>query len=396
MVRREVSGVQAAELLSIVSRGEDSRHQFKQDATNANSLAAELVAFANCGGGQIFLGVEDTGTCKPLSSTDVGRINQLLASAAANGARPPINPITENVQVDGGVVIVVTVGDGLSRPYMDGQGAIWVKSGSDKRRVTSREEMQRMVQSAMLVYADTVPVAGTSIADVDPGYFEQYFRAQFGLGLEEQELPLEQIFTNMRLLQDGQLTVAGMLLFGRHPAPWLPAFHVKAVCYPGNDIHASVYQDSADLTGRLQSQFEDSLSFVMRNLRRLQNGQGVNSVGQLEVPRLVLEELLANAVMHRDYFLSAPIRIFVFDDRIEILSPGHLPNHLTVANIRAGNSNIRNPILASYAAKLLPYRGLGNGILRSLRAYPNIEFQDDREGNLFRVIVQRPAVVRLP
>src|SRR5450755_765722 len=101
------------------------------------------------------------------------------------------------------------------------------------------------------------------------------------------------------------------------------------------------------------------MGFVVRHLRRGQAEQGLNSLGELEIPRIVLEELLANAFIHRDYFVSAPIRIFIFDDRIEIISPGHLPNNLTVANIRSGNSNIRNPILTSYATWALPYRGLG-------------------------------------
>jgi ATP-dependent DNA helicase RecG len=161
------------------------------------------------------------------------------------------------------------------------------------------------------------------------------------------------------------------------------------VCYPGNDIHPSTYIDSEDILGRIQTQFEKSLSFVLRNLRREQMGQGVNSTGEAEIPRIVLEELLANALIHRDYFVSAPIRIFVFGDRVEIISPGHLPNNLTLANIRSGNSNIRNPILTSYATKVIPYRGLGTGILRAVKAYPDIEFVDDRDGNLFKAIISR-------
>ena len=80
----------------------------------------------------------------------------------------------------------------------------------------------------------------------------------------------------------------------------------------------------------------------------------------IEISSIVFEELLVNALVHRDYRVSAPVRIFVFDNRIEIISPGHLPNNLTVEKIRAGNSNIRNPILVSFVAKgLLPYKGLG-------------------------------------
>jgi ATP-dependent DNA helicase RecG len=107
----------------------------------------------------------------------------------------------------------------------------------------------------------------------------------------------------------------------------------------------------------------------------------------------VFEELLVNARVHRDYLLSAPIRLFIFDNRIEIVSPGHLPNNLTVEKIRTGNSIIRNPILVSYIAKgLLPYRGIGSGIKRALEAWPEPEFTDDRDGCLFTATVHRKEV----
>lgn len=376
-------------LLEIVARGEDSQHQFKADATNALALASEIVAFANSGGGQMFIGVSNDGTIHAHDQASVARLNQLIANAATQSVRPPINPLTENVAIGTGVVIIVTVPDGLSKPYMDNGGAIWVKSGSDKRKVTAREEMQRMFQSAQLVHGDDVPVPGTSIADIDLEYFRGFFKTRFEQELDEQNLSLGQVLENMRLLNNERLTVTGVLLFAKDPSAFLPVFHVKAVCYPGNDIHATTYLDSADIFGRIMTQFDEALAFVLRNLRREQREQGVNTTGEVEIPRIVLEELIANALIHRDYFVSAPIRIFIFYDRVEIISPGHLPNNLTVANIRSGNSNIRNPILTSYATKVLPYRGLGTGILRALSVYPTIDFNDDREGNLFRVVIRR-------
>jgi ATP-dependent DNA helicase RecG len=381
--------LETVELLEIVGRGEDTRHQFKTDATNAVSLASEMVAFANSGGGMLFVGVRDDGTIQALNGADVHRINQLIGNAASTQIRPAINPITENVPVETGVVVVVTIPDGIAKPYMDNSGAIWVKSGSDKRRVTAREEMQRMFQAAQLVHADEVPVPGSSIADIDLDYFRRFYSTRYDQELDQQELSLGQVLGNMRLVSSDVLTVTGILLFAREPQNFLPVFQIKAVCYPGNDVHVTTYLDSVDILGKLQTQFDDALGFIARNLRRDQGSQGVNTTGELEIPRIVLEELLANALIHRDYFVSAPIRVFVFDDRVEIISPGHLPNNLTVTNIRTGNSNIRNPILTSFATKLIPYRGLGTGILRALREYPAIEFVDDREGNLFRAIIRR-------
>ena len=147
----------------ILARGEDSRHQFKRDESNADSIAAELAAFANSGGGLLLLDVNDDGSVVGLDAANVRRLNQLISNAASQNVRPPIHPITENIQTAQGVVIAVTVPDGLSKPYLDNQGRIWVKSGSDKRHVTAREEIQRLFQRAGLVYADVVPVEGTSV-----------------------------------------------------------------------------------------------------------------------------------------------------------------------------------------------------------------------------------------
>jgi len=101
-------------------------------------------------------------------------------------------------------------------------------------------------------------------------------------------------------------------------------------------------------------------------------------------------------VSRRGYLVSASIRLFIFDNRIETISPGHLPNNLTIERIQAGISNIRNPILVSYVAKgMLPYRGLGSGIKRALADWPSISFTDDQEGCLFTATVHRQIEERM-
>ncbi|ENM1776983.1 putative DNA binding domain-containing protein [Pseudomonas aeruginosa] len=385
--------METTELIDFLSRGEDSRHQFKADVTNADALAGEIVAFSNTAGGRIFIGVNDDGSVRGLSGADVARLNQLVANAASQNVRPAVNPLTDNVPHPAGTVMVVSIPEGISKPYMDRNGAIWVKSGPDKRRATSREELQRLFQQAGLVHADETPVAGLGAGDVDMSYFEAFFEQQFGEPLAQHQQPLPQLLTNMNLLNQGQLNVAGALLFAKAPHYALPAFIVKAVAFVGNEIEDERYIDSRDITGKLADVFQQTLGFISANTRALQGDQGINTLGRPEVPRIVWEELVANALIHRDYFISAPVRVLVFADRVEIISPGHLPNNLTIENVKAGNSNMRNPILASFAAKLLPYRGLGSGLLRALRAWPDIELVDDRAGNLFKAIVTRPDVL---
>jgi len=382
--------MEPSELLEILARGEDGRTQFKLDFTNATGLATEIAAFSNSEGGRLFIGVTDLGQVAGVSSESVRRLNQLISTSASEHLRPPINVMTENVSIDGKLVIVVTVPKGIARPYLDTTGAIWVKSGSDKRKVTAREELQRMFQAASLLHADEVPVVGMNVLDIDEAFFRAFHEKRYQRTVEDTGLDVATLLRNMNLLKaDGTPNVAGALLFGKGSIPHLPAFRIRAIAYPGAEISDSEYLDSRDISGRISDVFQQTFDFVISHLRRPQGEHGFNSIGEPEIPPVVFQELLANALIHRDYFVSAPIRVLIFRNRIEIVSPGHLPNNLTVENIKAGNSNMRNPILGSYALYILPYAGVGSGILRALSAWPDIGFVDDRDGNLFKAIVQR-------
>ena len=211
----------------------------------------------------------------------------------------------------------------------------------------------------------------------------------------EKEMPdtpvgMQKLLENMNLAQGSQLNLAGLMLFGEKPNTVLPAFIIKAMAFPGHTMATDKYLDSEDIEGPLTEQYSRAMGFILRHLRKLQGSKSVNSTGEPEVPRMVFEELMVNALIHRDYFISAPVRLLIFSDRIEIISPGHLPNHLTVEKILAGNTNIRNPILVSYISKgLLPYRGLGSGIQRVLAEWPGVRFKDDRDACLFTAVIQR-------
>ena len=381
--------METEELLSIITNGEDSRHQFKANITRSESLAQEMVAFSNSQGGSILIGVTDDGDIAGLQSDDIGRLNQLISNAATDHMRPPISPITQNISLPDGMVMVVSVNEGISKPYMDKNLHVYVKSGADKRKVNAREELQRMFQEATLVHADETPVRGTSVADIDQEFFDAFFEREFEERIEQQDVSRSQLLENMNLAKNGQLNICATLIFGSRPQTRLPVFIVKAVAFPSVDIEDEHYIDSQDIHGKLSDVFQKSLGFVLTNIRHVQKEQGFNSIGEPEVPRIVFEELIANALIHRDYFVSAPVKVLVFTNRIEIISPGHLPNNLTIENIKMGNSNVRNPILASFAPKILPYRGLGSGIKRAIKAYPHIEFIDDRDGNTFKAIIMR-------
>lgn len=384
----------AVELIEIIERGEDTRHQFKRNINSNTSMAAELAAFANSKGGLLIIGVNDDGTIEGLSKKDIQRLNQMISNAASSQIRNPINPTTENIQLEDGLVMAVSVQEGVDKPYFSNDGIIWVRSGADKRKVTSREEIRRLFAEADLIHADEIVVERSTINDLDKDFFAEYYERVNNRPWGAEGIPQLQLLQNMNLADGERLNLAGILLFGSNPQKFKPQFVIKAVHFKGNESTTNKYIDSEDIEGRITNQFVLSMAFLKRNLQKEQNNRGINTLGEMGIPEAVFEELLVNALVHRDYFIDAPIRLFMFENRIEIISPGILPNNLTEQNIKNGVSVQRNPIISSFSTKTepplgLPYRGIGTGIPRAYREYKRINIKNDTENNQFVVTIQR-------
>lgn len=385
----------ALELLDIISTGETSRVQFKETLPNSESMSREMVAMANSIGGMILLGVKDkVGTVTGLTQEQIEYADRKVAEFADN-LKPPIYLSTEVVKIDedGGSknVLIIHINEGINKPYKTAQGEIYLKQGSNKRLLTDNAEIMRLFQHSGNLLADEMEVHGTSIDDIDEKRFADYFKKEFEKSYEERGLTFEQALRAKRVLRNNQLALAGLLFFGKDPQAVKPAFTIKAVSYFGNDIAGNQYRSKPkDLTGTIPELFEKGMDFLKSNLDYLQSGESFNAQGRLEISNIALEEVLQNALVHRDYFKNSPIRLLVFDNRIEIISPGKLPNSLTVEDIKYGNPVIRNNQLVSFSTHTLPFSGLGSGIKRSIEEEPNIELINDVEGEQFIVKIPRP------
>jgi predicted HTH transcriptional regulator len=374
------------ELQSIIKRGESSKVQFKERMPHNDSLAHELIAFSNSQGGIIIFGVNDkTGELNGLSFAEIQQINQQMVNIASQKVYPPVYLVTETVTVNDNQLIVVSVEEGISKPYKDSNGTIYVKNGVDKRKVTSNDEIARLLGSRNLL-ADETEIFDSSIKNLDIRLFSEYFKKEFGMSYEEKGLKLEEALIAKRVMRNNHLTLAGLLFFGNEPQTLRPAFTIKAVMFDGNDIGGNNYRSKPeDLTGTIPELFKQGMMYVKSCIRYLQNGQGFNSHGVPEVSVIALEEILQNSLIHRDYFKNAPVRLLVFDNRIEIISPGKLPNSLTVDEVKYGNPVIRNNQIALFASHTLPYSGLGSGLRRAFTNQPDMELENDVEGEQFIV-----------
>ena len=370
------------ELRNQLLLGEDSTRQFKREPSADVKMAGEIVAFANSGGGVIFVGVEKDGTIAGLSGKEAEEVGENMAKVAWDSVRPPFSILTKSIPTSDGIVVAIEISDGASKPYCDNKGVYWVKNGPDKRRVQSPEELARLFQSGEKLYAESQVVAASTLEDFDHDRFIRFFEAKYSEkppSRSQESEAYQRILENLELVHSGRMTVAGLLLFGKRLPVVLPEMKIDALWFKGIERASTEWHDQRTITGTLAEQYDEGMGFLKRWNSRIQGEGSFNQLGTLEVPEIVFEELLINALIHRDYFIKDSIKLFIFDDRIEIRSPGKLPNSLRVDQIRKGVRRSRNVLLASFAPDLLNYRGVGSGILRALRAWSSISWINDTE-----------------
>ncbi|WP_283140046.1 RNA-binding domain-containing protein [Bacteroides congonensis] len=403
------------DIIQQIKSGEVSKVQFKERLLDSYDIGCELVAFSNARGGTLVVGVKDkTGSVNPLSYLEVQETTNTLGNIASENVVPAILVDVETISVDGGSLVVAHIKEGVNKPYHDNRGIVWVKNGADKRKVFDNAELAEMMTDCGSFSPDEAGVRDATIKDLDENTIKTFLSNKFekvlvrkglvGDALREASLDTvcsaiasghngEKLLRNLRFIRpDGKITVAAMLLFGKYTQRWLPVMTAKCICFVGNSLGGTQFRDKvndADIEGNLLHQFETIMDFFTRNLRHIQVGKEFNSQGVLEIPYISLVEFTVNALVHRSLNATAPIRIFIFDDRVEIHSPGILPNGLSVDDIVVGTSMPRNMFLFTNAIHLLPYTGAGSGMLRALSENMNVSFTNNDRTNEFVITINR-------
>lgn len=393
------------ETLQLRDLAEAGQVQFKERITNKEDkydIGCEMVAFSNSRGGRLVIGINDkSGEINALSYMELQETTNLLTSIASENVIPNVLIDVENVPTTGGAVVVATIPEGKNKPYHDNKGIIWVKNGADKRKVFDNSELADMMGDCGRYYADEEAVRDASIEDLDADTIKLYMMERFspvfrGKNIDELTMKdysldqmagfvikgatIERLLRNLRFIRpDGQMTKAAMMLFGKYTQRWLPEITAKCICFFGNSVGGTQFRDKMhdmEIEGNLLHQYRTIMNFFTRNLRKVQVKREFNSLGEMEIPYESLTEYVVNALVHRSLNIKTPIRIFIFDDRVEIHSPGSLPNGLTIEDVKNGTSMPRNVFLFTNANYLLPYTGAGSGLRRALEYDPDAVFSN--------------------
>ena len=403
------------DILKQIKAGEVSGVQFKERILDKYDIACELVAFSNSHGGKLVVGIKDkTGETNALSYSEVQETTNLLSDIASENVVPSILIKIDTVEVEDGNLVIATVKEGLNKPYHDNKGIVWVKNGADKRKVFDNAELAEMMTDCGSFAPDEAGVRDATVNDLDATTIKLFLGNRFERVLEKKGLTgdafneasldaicsaiakghdCEKILRNLRFIRpDGTLTVAAMLLFGKYTQRWMPMMTAKCICFAGNSVGSKVFRDKvndADMEGNMLHQYDTIMDFFTRNLHNVQVGDEFNSMGKLEIPYTSLVEFTVNSLVHRSLNMKAPVRIFIFDNRVEIHSPGALPNGLTIDDIKAGTSMPRNMFLFNNAIYLLPYTGVGSGITRALDEDINVTFMNNDKAQEFVITAWR-------
>ena len=388
-----------SQLRELIQAGENSGVEFKRDLTRPERLAREIVALLNLEGGHILLGVADDGAVSGLAQASLRSVEEWVMQVARDHVQPSMIPYWQTVEVDERAVVgVISIpADAPDKPYKARRGSAWVtqvRVGTTTRDAT-REEEERLYQASGRVRYGLKPAPGATLDTLDRRRLNDYFIRV----LEGDAPPDDDAEQWRRLLYNLELatsaagrataTVDGMLLFGNNLSRFLPQSGIRAICYPGEDPDYATQADEylkgplTPLRAREGWLVESGLvdqawDFVRRNTTPTAYLDGMRRIDRWEFPESVVREAVVNALVHRDYSIAGTdVTLLIFSNRLEVHSPGRLPNTVTVDGMRSGFRYARNQTLVNVMRDYgyVDARGMGvrNKIIPGMRAHNGTE-----------------------
>ena len=355
-----------AELIDMILNGENSGVEFKRDDVANYHIAQELVALLNLEGGTLLLGVEDDGS---ITGATRENLEEWVVELCRLKINPPIIPFLSWVKnaESGRDVLAIRVPLGPDKPYArvhNGRTTYFIRVGSASREA-SRSELQRMFQASGNLHYGVKPVPGTGFDDFDHRRLCDYLTRVLGgqAPTDDDSETWQTLLHNIELMGMSAglpaATINGMLLFGKTPNRFLPQSGIRAVCFPGTELDYAARADenlrgpmvplrasNGDITEL--GLVEKAWDFVRRNTAPTAHLESARKIQGWEYPESVIREAVVNALVHRDYSIAGTdIMLAIFSDRLEITSPGRLPNTITTDSMKAGARYARNQTLVN-------------------------------------------------
>ena len=335
--------------------GEDSDLELKEvqfrggsvSAPRSDDLADELAAFANAAGGRLILGVSDNREPQSLDPVQLDALANFVSEVCSDSIKPALDFSIHRIPAPGpapGGVLLVEIPPGNT--VHSSPGGSFRRRGDTKRKM-QQADIQRLFQSrgqSDSAGTDTQVVRNTGVNSLRPEHWRQYASSRV-------DEPVDIALSKLKFLRSDRqgtlrATIGGVLLAAEDPREWLPNAYIQAVRYDGDRMDGNRQLDAQDITGPLDRQIRDAMRFVIRN-RRVAARKDPERTDVPQFSERAVFEAIVNAVVHRDYAIrGSRIRLFMFNGRLELYSPGGLCNSMTTDDLRTSQFT-RNELLAS-------------------------------------------------
>ncbi len=352
------------ELKERILKGEDLHTEFKESFFDNEDIAKSIVCFANTDGGQLVVGVNNNGEIVGVENID--ELLRRIDDVAYNRCEPPVTIVQETLSIENRTVLIINVPKGGQRPYRTASGRHYIRS-ANRCRQASREELLRLFQATESIYYDEIEIARASIKDIDMDYAKKFLEKYYDFKVEDKDL-IHLLINIKALSKNERPTLSGILFFGENPQFYVPTSSIIAAYIDGNDLSIPP-SDRKEFEGKVPQVIENCMRFLKVYVKEKHIIRGIEAESYPEIEDFALREALVNAVSHRDYTISAPVRIFIFNDRIEFHTPGKLPNSVTIENIKIGAAHVlRNPTIYIILNKMGLVTHTGTGIKRIIES----------------------------
>ena len=377
-------------ITELIHQPEGRRIEFKESLPTVSDLAKTIMAFANDAGGELFIGIKnEPREITGIAEDEVMALEEQIINLIHAHCYPVIIPEISFHGIEGRRFIKVQIYRGSNLPYyLKSKGKVagtYIRVGSSNRPADA-EIIASLERQRRNISFDSELVHDKPLADISLEPFQEFFKEKTGEALTDATL------RKLELLKDFQgslLPTSAYVLFSDCQVKQELFPYAKIECARFKGSSSQEFLDQKTVDGNIAVQAEAAYNFVLRHINRGATVKGVYTESRWEYPVVAIREALRNAVVHRDYSLAGKdIKVAIYDDMLEITSPGNLLPSIDFNEMEARQSDIRNKVIAPVFKKLGIIDQWGNGlklIADELNAYPEIEFKWFEKGLQFQV-----------
>lgn len=357
-------------LNEIINNGENSYTEFKIKPTRPESIAKELIAFLNFEGGSLYIGISDNGE---IIGLDLDHdMEEWIMNICRNSINPPVIPIYKEIKIDNKKKLIkISVKKGNNKPYsLKNNNKYYIRVGTTSREAL-QEELVRLFQESNYIHYELTPMIGSTVKDLNKIKIQDYFESR-GIDISNYDNnEFENLLVNTEIMTDTNnglnMSFAGALFFAKAINKWVKNAGVQLVRFDGNQVTDPVI-DKKNIEGNIPNVIDKAVDFVNTHNRIAERFEGVKRIDVADYNKQVIREIIVNAFAHRDWSLyGAKVRIYIFNEYMEVRSPGKIPNTLTLDRIKMGISYYRNPLITQMLVDYGYADKIGRGIMRIIK-----------------------------